>query len=226
MGELKQTAMSSEQATTAGNVLGASSLENRQAERQARMARLKAANRASKLSSTSTSFMPVGFRAEIKNLQYDLRNTMLEVSEEKEAVARDLASLRKLEHEGPHNLDIKESTSDFVRKNGSSNLTQIPAYLEYCQMKDVERGVHYKSALTTAPAKERVDELIDPCTALALVPANSRRNMHAAHEELQEQKGLIEQRLATADPEAVSVLQEELEHVERMLLEAEASIDF
>ena len=95
------------QATTTGNVLGTSSLENRQAERQARMARLKAANRASKLSSQSTSFMPVGFRAEIKNLQYDLRNTMLEVSEEKEAVARDLASLRKLEDEGPHNLDIK-----------------------------------------------------------------------------------------------------------------------
>ena len=71
------------------------------------MARLKAANRASKLSNSNTSFMPVGFRAEIKNLQYDLRNCMNEVGEEKEAVARDLASLRKLEAEGQHNLDIK-----------------------------------------------------------------------------------------------------------------------
>ena len=41
---------------------------------------------------------------------------------------------------GVLSIGLQESSSDFVRKNGSSNLTQIPAYLEYCQMKDVERG--------------------------------------------------------------------------------------
>lgn len=89
-------------------------------------------------------------------LKYDLQSAQMEVSAERDSVQRDLAHLKQIESEDPpHNLEIPTSLSvteplhsceslaqeeGNVRKNGSTNLHQIPAYLEYCQLKDQERA--------------------------------------------------------------------------------------
>eukprot|EP00656_Telonema_subtile_P018188 TRINITY_DN19801_c0_g1_i1.p1 TRINITY_DN19801_c0_g1~~TRINITY_DN19801_c0_g1_i1.p1 ORF type:complete len:205 (+),score=60.81 TRINITY_DN19801_c0_g1_i1:134-748(+) len=173
------------------------------------------------------SFLPGGFKSELQQLKYDLQSAAQEVCDERDAVSRDLAHLKQIENEAPpHNLEIPKSLQEdgMVRKSGSTNLHQIPAYLEYCQLKDQERekGKHDLSKLDIASMSST--ELANHSNnELALVCDSSHTNLLAATDELREQKELIESRMGKADEDALPYLQEELDHVNRMIAEANAA---
>eukprot|EP00658_Telonema_sp_P-2_P068048 TRINITY_DN56994_c0_g1_i1.p1 TRINITY_DN56994_c0_g1~~TRINITY_DN56994_c0_g1_i1.p1 ORF type:complete len:155 (-),score=54.97 TRINITY_DN56994_c0_g1_i1:447-911(-) len=133
---------------------------------------------------------------------------------------------KRQEEENPAEVDIPKSLMDHgtVRKSGSSNLTQIPAFLEYCQLKDQLRTTNGAGGVAL-PSGGSADLSGLSNRQLATVGdgGSSSANIRAVTDELMEQMQMIARKMASAEPDIVPFLQEELEHVERMISEARAS---